>query len=173
MLVRRETSADRTDVRAVHAAAFTRPDTPGIEPSEAWLVDALRADGDLIRELSLVAEIDGEIVGHVCCSNAHIGNRAGVVGLGPLGVSPKRWGAGVGSALMHAVLGAADALGIPAVVLLGDPRYYARFGFVLGDTYGISPTVPAWAPAFQVRTLSAYTPDLRGTFHYAPAFERL
>ncbi|RZQ60901.1 GNAT family N-acetyltransferase [Amycolatopsis suaedae] len=173
MLVRRETAADRTDVRAVHAAAFTRPDTPGIEPSEAWLVDALRADGDLIAGLSLVAEIDGEIVGHVCCSRARVGTRDGVVALGPLGVSPKRWGVGVGSALMHAVLAAADVLGVPAVVLLGDPRYFGRFGFVLADTHGISPTVPAWAPAFQLRPLSAYSPELRGTFHYAPAFERL
>jgi putative acetyltransferase len=74
---------------------------------------------------------------------------------------------------MHGVLAAADALGEPAVVLLGDPDYYRRFGFVLAEPLGVLPPNPHWAPHFQVRPLRGWDESLRGTFHYAPAFDRL
>jgi len=93
--------------------------------------------------------------------------------LGPLSVDPPHQGRGVGSALMHAVLGAADALGEPLVVLLGNPRYYRRFAFVQGDSLGIEPPVPAWGPYFQARPLTAYDPSLQGPFRYAEPFEGL
>ena len=63
--------------------------------------------------------------------------------------------------------------GEPLVVLLGNPAYYSRFGFVLAGSLGITPPVSAWAPDFQARPLSAYTPDLRGLFAYAAPFGRL
>ncbi|MEC3977780.1 GNAT family N-acetyltransferase [Amycolatopsis sp. H20-H5] len=167
MLIRRETSADHDAIRAVHTAAF-----PG--PMEAKLVDELRTDGDLIDTLSLVAVIDGRVVGHLCCSPASIrSDRTVSVGLGPIGVLPEHHGAGVGSALMHAVVAAADALGYGVVILLGDPKFYSRFGFVLASTFSITPPEPDWARYFQVRTLAAYTPAVSGAFRYAPAFERL
>jgi putative acetyltransferase len=66
---------------------------------------------------------------------------------------------------MHAaVLGAADALGEPLVAPLGDPRYYSRFGFWPASEYGVELPVPGWLPHFQVRTLTAYPPELRGRF---------
>lgn len=171
MLLRQETPADREAIHAVHMAAFAKLSNPVVE---AKLVDELREDGDLIAPLSIVAERDGEVAGHVCCSPGRIGtNDKAAVGLGPLGVLPRYHGSGVGSALVHAVLGAADALGYGAVVLLGDPRYYSRFGFVLADTLGITPQIPEWAQHFQVRPLRAYTPELRGEFRYSPAFDRL
>jgi len=74
---------------------------------------------------------------------------------------------------MHAVLGAADAMGEPVVELLGDPGYYGRFGFRLAAEYGITPPVEEWAPHFQARTLDAWTPALRGRFAYAEPFSRL
>ncbi|MGH3792696.1 MAG: GNAT family N-acetyltransferase, partial [Pseudonocardiaceae bacterium] len=64
------------------------------------------------------------------------------ISLGPLGVIPACQRRGVGRALMHAVLAAADALDEPAVTLLGDPAYYSWFGFVAGTTLGILPPVP-------------------------------
>lgn len=171
MLLRQETPADREAIHAVHLAAFEKLSVPVVE---AKLVDDLREDGDLIGSLSIVAERDGEVAGHVCCSPGEIGaDDKAAVGLGPLGVLPRYHASGIGSALVHAVLGAADALGYGAVVLLGDPRYYSRFGFVLAETLGITPQVPEWAPHFQVRTLRAYTPELRGEFRYSPAFDRL
>jgi putative acetyltransferase len=74
---------------------------------------------------------------------------------------------------MHAVLAAADALEETEVFLLGDPAYYSRFGFVLAAPLGLLPQDPAWSEHFQVRPLTAWDPSARGTFRYAPAFDRL
>lgn len=172
MLIRRESPDDRAAVHTVHAEAFRRE--AGVTPVEAPLVDELRAEGDLIGALSFVAVRDGEVVGHVCCSTARLGDDPGVaVGLGPLGVLPAHHRGGVGSALVHTVLGAADALGYGLVVLLGDPAYYARFGFVLTSALGVTPPDPGWERHFQARPLAAYRPTHRGAFAYAPAFSRI
>ncbi|MBN6034470.1 GNAT family N-acetyltransferase [Amycolatopsis sp. 195334CR] len=172
MLIRRAAEADAAAIRVVHDAAFAKPGAPGAETVEAKLVGELQADGDLVPALSLVAERDGRVAGHVCCSHARIGSTPGPVGLGPLGVLPELQSTGVGSALMHAVIAAADALDLPAVVLLGSPGYYARFGFVLAAELGITPSTPDWAARLQVRPLANFPADLTGTFHHAPAFDR-
>jgi putative acetyltransferase len=169
VILRRELPSDRPDVREVHARAFARPGED-VAP-EAVLVDGLRDDGDVVPGLSIVAEVGDTVVGHVVCSRARIGDRASL-GLGPLGVLPGHQRCGVGSALVHGVLAAADALGAGEVVLLGDPAYYSRFGFVLAAPLGITPPEPAWAPHFQVRALTARA-RASGPFRYAPAFERL
>jgi putative acetyltransferase len=169
VILRREGPDDQAAVFAVHTAAFASPDSG--EVVEAKLVDVLREDGDA-PALSLVAVIDEAVVGHVMCSRASIDSSPSV-GLGPLGVLPAFQRRGVGQALMHAVLGAADALEEPAVVLLGDPGYYRHFGFVLAPPLGILPVDPAWEEYFQVRPLSAWDGSLRGIFHYASAFDNL
>ncbi|MDQ7809715.1 N-acetyltransferase [Amycolatopsis sp. A133] len=172
MLIRRETAADRTAIHAVHSAAFRREE--GVTPIEAPLVDELRAEGDLINALSLVAVRDGNVVGHVCCSRARLGDdTTAAVGLGPLGVRPEHQAAGAGSALMHAVVAAADALGYGLVVLLGEPAYYSRFGFVTASDLSITAPDPQWGRYFQARTLAAYEPTQAGAFEYAPAFSRI
>jgi putative acetyltransferase len=173
VIVRREVPADVLATRVVVAAAFTPPGRPGELPEEVTLLDELRADPGWLPELSLVAlGPDGEIAGHVVCSRGHV-ESAPVLALGPLGVHPTRQRRGIGQALVHAVLGAADALGEPMVVLLGSPLYYSRFGFRLAAGYGVEPAVPGWAPHFQVRTLTTYSPDLRGRFAYPPPFDRV
>ena len=167
VLIRRETPADIDAVRAVTEAAFAA--RPG---GEYQLVDQLRLDEGWIPALSLVATVSDEVVGHVVCTRASVGG-ARALGLGPLSVEPSHQRSGVGKALVHTVLGAADALDEPLVVLLGDPKYYSRFGFRLAAEYGITPPVAEWAPHFQARPLSAYTPALRGAFRYAEPFDRL
>jgi putative acetyltransferase len=117
-----------------------------------------------------VAEMDGTVVGHVLGSRAHLEGLPSL-GLAPLGVLPEYQGCGAGSALMHAVLGAADALDLPEPILLGDPPYYARFGFELAHLRGVHPPQPEWAEHFQIRTLSTWTDARRGSFRYAPAFD--
>lgn len=171
MLIRREEAGDVAAIHAVTAAAFGKPGVAGL-PAEATLVDELRAGDAWLPALSLVA-VDGagEVIGHVLCTRGHVG-QAPVLGLGPLSVRPDTQGRGVGSALVHAVLGAADALDEPLVALLGSPAYYRRFGFRLSGEYGIAPPVPRWQPHFQVRTLSAYRPEVRGTFAYPEPFDR-
>jgi putative acetyltransferase len=76
-------------------------------------------------------------------------------------------------ALVHTVPGAADALGEPLVAILGEPRYYGRFGFIPAEELHIAPPVPEWRPRFQVRTLTAFPDSLRGTFSYSEPFDRL
>lgn len=174
MLVRRETPEDAAAIRAVHTAAFADPGAPDRVPVEAGLVDALRASDAWLPALSLVcAGADGEILGHVVCTRASIAGEPVALGLGPLGVLPARQRAGVGSALMHAVLGAADALDEPVVVLVGHLEYYPRFGFRPGSELGITPPVAQWGAHFQARPLSAYRPALRGRFAYAAPFDDL
>lgn len=178
MLIRRERPEDVADIRAVTAAAFSEVEhsAPPIEPDgvpgEATLVGWLRADPGWVPELSLVAEVDGEVVGHVVATRGELAGRA-ALGIGPVSVSPARQRDGVGSALMHAVLGGADAMGEPVVVLLGSPAYYGRFGFVPASSLGIEAPDPAWGDYFQARPLAAYEPGLRGRFSYAAPFDRL
>ncbi|MDO3705016.1 N-acetyltransferase [Micromonospora sp. C28SCA-DRY-2] len=174
MLIRRETADDVEAVRAVHTAAFAKADQPGAVPVETALVDALRADDGWLPPLSLVAsDPAGQVVGHVVCTRGRVAGEPVALGLGPLGVLPAWQRRGVGSALMHAVLGAADALDEPLVVLLGHPDYYPRFGFRPAVDLGVTPPGP-WGPRyFMARPLSAWRPSIRGEFRYAAPFEDL
>ena len=165
VLVRREHPTDIPTITAIHKAAFTGE-------VESRLVTALRASDAWLPRLSLVADIDGEVVGHVVCTRAHVG-EVPALGLGPLGVNPAVQKSGVGSALMHAVLAAADALDEPVVVLLGHTDYYPRFGFEPAAKFDITPPVPEWGDHFQARPLSTYDSTIRGPFAYAPPFNDL
>jgi putative acetyltransferase len=173
VLIRRELPNDERAIHDVHIEAFA-PMYPDGQPVEAGLVDALRRSDAWIDALSLVALLDGSVVGHVVCTRATLlPSGEPVLGLGPLGVRVQHERRGVGTALMHAVLGAADALDEPLVVLLGHPDYYPRFGFEPAVGLGIEPEVPEWTPAFQARRLTRYRPDLNGRFRYAEPFNDL
>ncbi len=171
MLIRREQPADADVVETIHRDAFGGE----VEPA---LAVSLRSDG-ACPEFSFVAERDGLVVGHVVCSRGSIVRPSAAdedvpaLGLGPIGVSPELQGDGVGSALMHAVLGAADAAGEPLVALLGNPGFYRRFGFVASTSVGIDPPDAAWGEFFQVRPLTTFSPDLAGAFVYAAPFQSL
>lgn len=142
------------------------------------MLKELRHDEGWLPALSLVATEPADvnvtqqkIIGQVVCTRGTVDGKP-ALGLGPLAVQPDRQGRGVGSALMHAVLGAADALDEPLVALLGEPEYYARYGFRPSSEYGITAPDVRWGHYFQVRALSAYRP-LEGTFAYAEPFDRL
>jgi predicted N-acetyltransferase YhbS len=122
--------------------------------------------------MSWVVEIDGRVVGHNVCTRGHVGNVP-CVGLGPIGVEPDAQRAGIGSALMHAMIGAADASGEPLIALLGDPAYYSRFGFVTSTDIGVEAPDPAWAVHFQVLRLSNWNDTITGTFRYASPFDEI
>jgi putative acetyltransferase len=167
MLIRREQPRDLAAIDAIHRRAFAMDET---EPVEVGLVRALRRSNAWVPALSLVAEIDGTIVGHVVATEGRLDGTL-ALGLGPIGVLPDHQHLGVGSALMHAVLAAADALGYPLVALVGDTSFYPRFGFVAGSELGVGAPDPGWGEHFQVRTLDGYRPGLRGGFHYAAPFD--
>jgi putative acetyltransferase len=119
-LVRSVKGKDYPTIHAVETAAFGRE-------LEAEIVAGVRAEGAALVEL--VAEADGEIVGHVLFSRMTTHPPRRVVGLGPVAVRPDHQGQGVGEALCRAGIEAVQALGAEAIVVLGHPTYYPRFGF--------------------------------------------
>jgi putative acetyltransferase len=171
MVIRREIEGDVDAISAVTAAAFQAASGAG-RPAEVALVSRLREDDGYLPALSLVALDDGVVIGHLMCTRGFVDDRP-AAGLGPISVLPDRQRRGVGHALMHAVLGAADASGEPLVAALGDPRFYGRFGFVVASELGVLARVPGWGAHFQARALSSWTPELVGTFRYAKPFAEL
>ncbi len=171
LMIRPERPDDFDAIRAVVAAAF-------LADVEAKLVDDIRADACYRPELALVAEEDGEIVGHVMINHTelHDGDVVHHIAmLSPLAVAPARQKDGIGSALVREATARADAAGDALVVLEGSPAYYPRFGFVDARTLGVTIHLPDWAPreAGQALPLSAYDAKLRGTVVYPPPFEGL
>jgi len=174
VLVRQESPKDYEAVRVVHGEAFARAD-PHVEVAgEVVLTDELRQSRAFIPELSLVALVDTEVVGHVIVTRATVGpQRSGALGLGPLGVRVAHQRHGVGRALIERVIDLVDALGEPVIVLLGDPHFYGRFGFDLASKIHIDPPNPQWAPHFLARKCRMYDPTMQGRFTYAEPFDRL
>lgn len=117
-------------MRAVNVAAFETP-------AEAALVDALREQARPL--VSLVAEDDAAIVGHVMFSPVSLGDRPAlqIMGLAPVAVAPEHQRKGVGSALVRAGIERCKQLGVGAVVVLGHPSYYPRFGFLPASRFGV------------------------------------
>ena len=163
-IVRVERPEDAEAVRAVHERAFAP------SPVEADLVDALRAAGDLVPALCLVALDDEAVVGHVAFSRAALDSGHEVLALAPMGVAPEQQGRGAGSALVGEALRLAAGTAFPLVVVLGHPAYYPRFGFEPGDALGVHAPFPVPPEAWMVHRLPADRPDARGTVAYAEAF---
>lgn len=159
-------------VRRTVGAAFAR--SGSAQPVEVELLDRLRQDAGWLPRFSLVAleATSGHLLGHVVRTRGHVAG-APVLGLGPLAVGPEHQGRGVGHALVHAVVAAADAADEGLIALLGEPRYYRRFGFVPSVRHGIAPPDPAWGDYFQVLPLTAHRDDVQGQFAYAEPFTRL
>ena len=171
MIIRRERVEDHAAIAALHDDAFARVEGAA-RSVESALIDELRGDGDVIDELTFVAELDDEVVGHVMCSEATLGEGP-TVGLGPIAVTPALQRQGIGAALMASVIASAEQRGDAAIVLLGDPAYYGHFGFVPASGLGVGSPGPWEDQYFQIKTLRAWRPDHAGPFRYAPAFERL
>ena len=174
MIVREQRADDYESIRYVYAEAFRRPhfrppQNPGSVPPEVGLFEALWEAGDAIPEFSFTALADGGVVGHVTASQATVATDP-VVAVGPIGVLPDHQSTGIGSALMDALLAAAETADVPLIVLLGAPQYYSRFGFRPAKELGVVPPEPEWGDAFQARPLTAYTQSVAGRFQYASAF---
>ncbi len=165
MAVRRERPAEHAAVEALHRAAFPTA-------VEARLLARLREDVGFLPHLSLVAAEGGDVVGHVIATRGWVEPLgAAALGLGPVAVRPDRQGRGIGTVLVHALLAVAEAAGERLAVLLGDPAYYRRFGFLPSTELGVEPPDPGWGAHFQARALADAAP--RGTFRYAAPFDDL
>ena len=162
ILIRPESPPDIPAIFAVTEAAFRG--APHSAGTEQFIVNALRRAGRLA--VSLVAESDGAVIGHVAVSPVTVSDgSAGWYGLGPISVLPGHQRRGVGSQLMQAVLQALRDRGAAGCLLVGDPAYYRRFGFrpVPGLVY---PGVPA--ENFMAVSFGAAVPQGVATFD--PAF---
>lgn len=132
---------------------------------EHWLIEALRTDGALT--CSLVAVAGSEIVGHVAASPVTVSQSTGDWhGIGPVSVLPQWQRQGIGSRLMKAALARLRATGARGCVLVGDPKFYARFGFQ-SDGLLLVPEAP---PAVTL-SLRFQPCDDRGTATFHPAFK--
>lgn len=168
LTLREERPADRAEALEVERLAFGSDAEPAI-------VEAVR---DLDGSFGLVAvDATGRIVGHVQLSRAWIGG-APVVSLGPIGVRPEVQRQGIGGALVRAALDAARERDEIAVILLGSPRYYPRFGFRPVSERGLrNPYTGTQEDGFVVReedcmlvALDERAEALRGPIRWHPAF---
>ena len=161
MIVRPERPGDIDVIRAVHDAAFGGG-------GEGRLVDALRAAAKLV--VSLVAEREGEVVGHIGFSPVTSSTAARGLGLAPLAVRPDVQRRGIGGTLVVEGLAAAARSGCEFVVVLGDPHYYGRFGFGPAAPHGLADEFRG-GDAFQVIELAAGAiPPGVGLVRYASEF---
>ncbi|MGH3090178.1 MAG: GNAT family N-acetyltransferase [Rubrobacteraceae bacterium] len=133
MNIRPERPGDEAAIHEVNRLAFGRDD-------EAKLVEALR-DGGFVR-LSLVADADGEVVGHVLFSEVSASGVSRSLALAPVAVVPGRQREGIGSSLIRAGIKTCADEGFDAIFLLGEPGYYSRFGFSAERAMGFDVPYP-------------------------------
>jgi putative acetyltransferase len=162
LTIRPEAPEDIAVIEAVTESAFLN--APHTDHNEQFILAGLREAEALT--ISLVAEMEGVIVGSVAVSPVSISDgNLGWFGLGPVSVIPKWQGRGIGSELMREVLKRLSEQGASGCVVLGDPSYYQRFGFV-NDTNLVLPDVP---PEYFM-ALSFRLPTPSGTVAYHHAF---
>ncbi len=175
MIVRAEEERDHAAVRALNEAAFETP-------AEARLVDAVREQATPI--VSLVADAVGvravparsSLTGHILLSPVELPGQAELrlMGLAPMGVSPDRQREGIGSLLVRAGLDACRRLGTDAVVVLGHPDFYSRFGFAPASRFGIRSVYNAPDEAFMLVELGpGRLHGAAGTVRFHSAFADL
>ena len=163
-IVRAERPEDHDAIEAVHTSGFPTP-------AEARLVRLLRDSGRLTA--SLVAEVDGEVVGHVAFSPVSASSGAEGAGLAPIAVLSSHRRRGIAAKLVEAGLAASRAAGFGWAVVLGEPGYYSRFGFRPAGEFGLSDEYGG-GDAFQAMELiPGVLPVGAGLVHYASEFKTL
>lgn len=163
--IRDEALEDIEAVRHVNDAAFGRD-------GEGRLVDELRRQGAAV--VSLVAEVDGQVVGHILFSPVTIEGASrpdGIVGLAPMAVLPEHQRHGIGGRLIRDGLDRCRQRGAALAVVLGHPEYYPRFGFVPAPPLGVTCEYPVPDEVFMLQELEPGALEgRRGLARYHAAF---
>jgi putative acetyltransferase len=168
LIIRREIPDDIPVIHDLNSRAFKGP-------GEAQVVDLLRERCEDF--ISIVAEVNGQIVGHILFTPVRLVRESGEeligMGLAPLAVSPGHQGQGIGTILCEAGLEEMKASGAPFVVVLGHPNYYPRFGFEPAERYHLRCVYEDVPPgAFMVKV---FQPEMKaalsGVVHYRPEFD--
>lgn len=165
-IIRTEQKEDYTSIFDVHQSAFNGT-------SEAELVNRLRTTNYFHDELSLVAEEDHEILGHILFTRIVIKDRNKTypaLALAPLGVKKDAQKQGIGRLLIEEGLKKAKYLGHKLIIVLGDPNFYSHFGFEPASRYEITPPAHFPEEAFLIKKLSPEDLDFRGQVLYPVQF---
>ena len=166
MNIREENASEVKEIWELNAKVFETK-------AEANLVNALRESG--CTYISLVAETEGKIVGHIFFSIVELSgeeNKLRIMGLAPMAVLKKYQNKGIGSKLVKAGLEYCKSLGYDAVVVLGHPNYYPKFGFVPSTKYGIKSEYDVPDEVFMVLELvPGSLKNQKGIIKYHKAFD--
>lgn len=167
MFIRQENKNDFDEVYNLIKEAFKSAEQS--DGSEQDLVVALRKGDSFIPELSLVAEIEGKIVGHILFTQATVGKDIVLV-LAPLSVLPEYQKQGIGTALIKEGHRVAEVLGYDYSLVLGNEKYYPKFGYIQADKLGIE--VPEGIPSinFMGIQLREDAHPISGALVYAKEF---
>lgn len=165
--IRPEKPADILAITSVHQAAFH-------DEGESRLVELLRQNGK--AEISLVAEADGQVIGHLLFSPVTIaGSDHGLRGLGlaPVGVLPACQKQGAGTGMIQLGLKMANLRGYDYCIVLGDPAYYQRFGFQTAALFGLENEYGAHEEFMALEFRRGCLSEVAGLVQYAPEFNHL
>lgn len=167
MQIRREEERDYNVIYDLVMDAFKS--ATHSDGREQNLVGLIRQSKEYIPELSLVAEIDGKIVGFIMFSKAYLGTKT-VLALAPLGVLPEFQGQGIGSRLVEEGHKIGRDLGYDYSIVLGDDRYYSKFAYRPSEEFGIYSPFDVPREYFMACKLRANPSPVKGVVKYSPAF---
>lgn len=167
MRIRKETAADYEAVYSVVKRAFAHAEHA--DGNEQDLVDALRKGDAFIPELSLVAEADGKIVGHIMFTKATVAGKP-VLALAPLSILPEYQRKGIGQALIQEGHKIAKELGYTHSVVFGSEKYYPKAGYSPAEDFGIKAPFDVPRENFMTCMINNTGAALHGTIQYAPEF---
>lgn len=164
IIIRQESDTDAAAINVVNISAFEGE-------AEATLVTALRQSRDFIPELSLVADIDGRVVGHILLSRIHLQypeKDVAVLALAPMAVVPSQSHRGIGSALVRAAIAKASQREERAILVIGRPLFYAKFDFTGISNWKLRHSLPVPTEAVQALELLKDGIEQGGLINYSP-----
>ena len=168
LTIRPEELKDYSKVSLVNNLAFK-------QENEAQLIDKIRQSDRYIPELSLVAVLDENIIGHIMFSYIDLiaEEVTQVLALAPVTVLPEYQNKGIGSLLIQTGLEIADKISAPMIIVLGDAKFYARFRFKPAIDYGIQSLFDVPNEYFMVKFLAQDSKNYRGKIRYPLAFNNV